>query len=307
MVGELHIYGGIIEAMSFSMGSGIGVGWTSSFYPGASRVDNLTIRGGAITCDSLGSGSGSNSSYVEAISIQGSVVLDLLDGAVNARQILLSDVKLTATATVTRLFGVAPSVSGAVDLTLLYTTTSQVAVESFATLPALELGTLSLPSSDNWTLQLFAKQGSWTKSFAVDGSRVRRSFVTVAASGEYGGLAASRASSGYLQSGSHDTFTVQESTLFVPEVHVVVTSPPTQSRPPTDSAGPSAEHPVETPGSRLPAGVIAAIAAAGVVVILSLTVVVMLAVRHCRRQHAKEAMSMSMGQLLSDQLASQFF
>jgi hypothetical protein len=144
-------------------------------------------------------------------------------------------------------------------------------------------------------------------------------------------MAASKASSGYLQSGSHDTFTVQESTLFVPEVHVVVTSPPTQSRPPTDSAGPSSEqsqpaseesvasgrptlphsgrtqHSVETPGSKLSAGVIVAIAAAGVVMILSLTVVVMLAVRHHRMQHAKEAMPMSMGQLLGDQVASQFF
>jgi hypothetical protein len=217
-------------------GTGIGSGWVSPDNPGTLRADNLMICGGDITCKSLGGGSVSDSSYVDTISIIASVVLNVLDSAVNASQILLSHVKLITAATATRLFGVTPNVSGEVDLTLLYTTTYQLAVEPFANIAALELGSLNLPRSENWTLQVLAKHESWAKSFPVDSSPVKRCFVTVAAAGKYGGLAASRVSSGYLQNGSFDTFAIQRSTMFLPEVHVIVTSRS------TEQTQPASEH-----------------------------------------------------------------
>jgi hypothetical protein len=163
--------------------------------------------------------------------------------------VTLVNATLTARTNATRLFDVSPSITGSLDLSIVYTSkfTGAEAVWGFA---AIEIGNLTCPLPAVWTVQFSSSDSSVSgRSLLFNSATDKRLLISVDANQTYTGSAASDGEGGVLVSpdGNLIALDVASSPAFWSNVVVRLFATPTPDPTGTASATP---HPTPTPSDR---------------------------------------------------------
>jgi hypothetical protein len=151
--------------------------------------------------------------------------------------VTLVNAMLTARTNATRLFDVSPSITGSLDLSIVYTSrfTGAEAVWGFA---AIEIGNLTCPLSAVWAIRVSSSDSSVSgRSLLFDSATDKRLLISVDPNQTYTGRAASNGESGVLASpdGNLIALNVASSPAFLSNVVVQLAATRSQTPHPTGS------------------------------------------------------------------------